>query len=80
MYADLQLTTGGAGAKGSSWVQQRISPTSWEVRFWIDVTGAAEKPGKGMGFWYTKNLESSGILYGSNEKFDGVVIACPSIS
>jgi len=75
--ADLQITSGTAGAKGQSWVQQRISATSWEVRFWVDVVGDMEKPGKGMAFWYTKNLESTGILYGSNEKFDGVVSPPP---
>lgn len=71
--AGVTLTTGKSAAKGSSWISERVAASSWEVRFWVDVSGDPEKPGKGMAFWITKNLEAPGILYGSAEKFNGVV-------
>lgn len=68
----LVLTPIDSGAKGAAWVTERVTQKSWEVRLWIKVEGEKEKPGKGMGFWFTKNPEKPGILYGSNEKFDGL--------
>ena len=67
---DLVLTEAGAGQKGQAWISQPVAESSWEVRFWVSATGDV---GKGMAFWYTQAAEPAGILYGSNEKFNGLV-------
>jgi len=41
------------------------------VKFEISVNGNADKPGKGLAFWYTSNIMAPGILFGSEERYEG---------
>ena len=50
---------------------QQCHADQWEVQFEVTVTGDNDTPGKGLAFWYTSNIMQPGILFGSEERYEG---------
>lgn len=69
--SDVKLIPRDAKSKGTLWANEQCHADQWEVQFTFTVTGEPDAPGKGMGFWYTSNIMAPGILFGSEERYEG---------
>jgi len=58
-------------AKGTLWTSEACHADQWEAQFEMTVTGDSESPGKGFAFWYTTSAMQPGILFGSEERYEG---------
>lgn len=68
---DVHLVGKDARMKGTLWANEQNHADQWEVKFEVSVNGNADKPGKGLAFWYTSNIMAPGILFGSEERYEG---------
>merc|ERR1712159_173860 len=69
--SEVKLIGRDSRAKGTIWANEQCHADQWEAQFELTVTGESESPGKGLGFWYTSNIMSPGILFGSEERYEG---------
>jgi len=58
-------------AKGTMWANEQCHADQWTAEFSVTVTGESDTPGKGLAFWYTSNIMQPGILFGSEERYEG---------
>lgn len=68
---EVHLIGRGPKTKGTFWANEQCHADQWEVNFEVSVSGNADKPGKGFAFWYTSNVMAPGILFGSEERYEG---------
>jgi len=68
---EVRLVSNDAKAKGTLWAHEQCHADQWEVQFEVTVTGDNDTPGKGLAFWYTSNIMQPGILFGSEERYEG---------
>jgi len=68
---DVKLIPRDSKSKGLMWANEQCHADQWEVQFEFTVTGETDAPGKGLGFWYTSNIMAPGILFGSEERYEG---------
>jgi len=68
---EVKLIDNEVKAKGTLWANEQCHADQWEVQFELTVTGETDTPGKGLGFWYTSNIMQPGILFGSEERYEG---------
>lgn len=68
---DVRLISNNPKEKGTLWAHEQCHADQWEVQFEVTITGENDTPGKGLGFWYTSNIMSPGILFGSEERYEG---------
>merc|ERR1711990_755121 len=69
--SDVHLVGKDPRMKGTLWANEQNHADQWEVKFEVSVNGNVDKPGKGLAFWYTSNIMSPGILFGSEERYEG---------
>ncbi|KAG0748297.1 hypothetical protein G6F62_001109 [Rhizopus arrhizus] len=60
----------------SGWIWSEIKNPyeEWETEVSFRVTGTHLHGGRGLAFWYTKDREQSGPIFGSTDKWDGLSI------
>jgi len=49
-----------------------LTATNWEIEFEFKISGAGTLYGDGMALWVTKERATSGPVFGSVNKFDGL--------
>jgi len=69
--SDIKLIDRTAKTKGTIWTSQQCHADQWEASFQLTINGDAENAGKGLGFWYTTSVMKPGILFGSDERYEG---------
>lgn len=75
----IQLTSNSPGQKGQTWNLKKLGGGAFHLRFWFETSSNSEtEVGKGLAWFFTENAEPSGLLYGSNEKFKGLMIGFDS--
>ena len=71
--ADLiRLSSSVAGSKGQIWSEIPNPYEEWEVIMQIKVLGQHVSGGRGMAFWYAKDRNQDGPIYGSKDKWKGL--------
>jgi len=68
---DVKLIGRDAKSKGTIWATEQCHADQWEAKFDLTITGDSETPGKGLAFWYTTSVMKAGILFGSEERYEG---------
>lgn len=60
----------------SGWIWSEIKNPyeEWETEVSFRVTGTHLHGGRGLAFWYTKDREQPGPIFGSTDKWDGLSI------
>ncbi|KAK9686806.1 hypothetical protein K7432_015036 [Basidiobolus ranarum] len=72
-YKAIQLTPDLPSRAGWLWSKHALPTSSWEIEFEFKVSGAgANLFGDGFAFWATTNDPSTGPVFGSVDKFDGL--------
>merc|ERR1711935_843705 len=69
--SEVELTGNEENSVGAIWSKEVNHADGWEMQFLVQTTGEADSPGKGLAFWYTANVMSPGILFGSEERYEG---------
>ncbi|KAI8643491.1 legume-like lectin family-domain-containing protein [Parasitella parasitica] len=70
----IRLSPSIPNTKGYIWSEIPNPYESWEVEIAFKVTGNNMHGGRGLAFWYTKDREESGPVFGARDKWDGLSV------
>ncbi|KAI8907099.1 legume-like lectin family-domain-containing protein [Powellomyces hirtus] len=70
----VRLTPSVPDSAGAIWATQPNPHKEWQVEFSFSVFGRGYMGGEGLAFWYTKEKGTTGPMYGSKDKWDGLAI------
>ncbi|KAI8894245.1 legume-like lectin family-domain-containing protein [Globomyces pollinis-pini] len=68
----IRLTRDVQSQDGWLWTKSPTMPQSWAVEFEFRVKYFGGLSGDGFAFWYTKNKEREGPVFGNQDKFEGL--------
>lgn len=60
--------------KGFIWSEIPNPYEAWEVEVAFKVTGNNMHGGRGLAFWYTKDREETGPVFGAKDQWDGLSV------
>lgn len=70
----IRLSPSVPNTKGFIWSEIPNPYEAWEVEIAFKVTGNNMHGGRGLAFWYTKDREESGPVFGSKDQWDGLSV------
>lgn len=70
----IRLAPSVPGAKGHIWSTIPNPYEEWEVNLQMKIVGQHIGGGRGMAFWYTKDANQDGPIFGSKDKWNGLGI------
>lgn len=70
----IRLAPSVPGAKGHIWSTIPNPYEEWEVNLQMKIVGQHIGGGRGMAFWYTKEANQDGPIFGSKDKWKGLGI------
>ncbi|KAG2197099.1 hypothetical protein INT46_008700 [Mucor plumbeus] len=68
----IRLSPSVPNTKGFIWSEIPNPYEAWEVEIAFKVTGNNMHGGRGLAFWYTKDREETGPVFGSKDQWDGL--------
>lgn len=68
----IRLSPSVPNTKGFIWSEIPNPYEAWEVEVAFKVTGNNMHGGRGLAFWYTKDREETGPVFGSKDQWDGL--------
>ncbi|KAI9358212.1 legume-like lectin family-domain-containing protein [Pilaira anomala] len=70
----IRLSPSVPNTKGSIWSTLPNPHEEWEVEIGFKVTGSNMHGGRGLAFWYAKENNEPGPVFGSKDKWDGLSV------
>lgn len=70
----IRLSPSVPNTKGFIWSEIPNPYEAWEVEIAFKVTGNNMHGGRGLAFWYTKDREETGPVFGSKDQWDGLSV------
>ncbi|OAD08982.1 hypothetical protein MUCCIDRAFT_89854 [Mucor lusitanicus CBS 277.49] len=70
----IRLSPSVPNTKGFIWSEIPNPYDAWEVEIAFKVTGNNMHGGRGLAFWYTKDREEAGPVFGSKDQWDGLSV------
>lgn len=61
-----------AGQIGALWNTLPNPYTDWKVEFEFRAQGPNRRGGRGLAFWYTSQVGEPGVVFGNNDRWDGL--------
>ncbi|KAK3732287.1 hypothetical protein QZH41_014423 [Actinostola sp. cb2023] len=74
----VRLTPSLRDRKGYMWTKNKYTSEWWEIEGYFRVTGRGRVGADGLAIWYTENAGTEGPVFGSSDKWNGLVVLCDS--